>query len=96
MFDLKEFIKRNIVNGIKNGTFSKEYGNIMAVNYLAKGLLAEDDIASIESEVSAWELAKVEEAVKVIMDTEEVIDEIEADNPEVNQEEITEEPEATE
>ena len=55
MFNLKEFITKNIVNGIKNGTFSKEYGNIMAVNYLVKGILTEEDVASIDTQITAWE-----------------------------------------
>ena len=55
MFNLREFIVKNIVDGIKNGTFSKEYGNIMAVNYLVKGILIEEDIAYIDAEITAWE-----------------------------------------
>ena len=58
MFNLKTFIKKNIVNGVKNGTFSKEYGNIMAVNYFAKNLLTEDDVMSIDTEITTWEEAK--------------------------------------
>ena len=58
MFNLKEFIVKNIVNGIKNGTFSKEYGNIMAVNYLVKGILTEEDVASIDAQIIAWEEEK--------------------------------------
>ena len=61
MFNLKEFIVKNIVNGIKNGTFSNEYGNIMAVNYLVKGILTEEDVANIDAQISAWE---VEQMVK--------------------------------
>ena len=61
MFNLREFIVKNIVNGIKNGTFSKEYGNIMSVNYLLRGVLTEEDIAVIDAEITAWEIAKAEE-----------------------------------
>ena len=55
MFDLKAFIVTNIVNGIKNGTFTKEYGNIMAVNYLAKGMLTEENVIDIATQIEAWE-----------------------------------------
>ena len=68
MFNLKEFITRNIVNGIKNGSFSKEYGSILAVNYLAKGILSEVELASIDEQVTEWENAQ---AVEVEEPTEE-------------------------
>ena len=63
MFNLKEFITKNIVNGIKNGTFSKEYGNIMAVDYLVKGILTEDDVAGIDAEITEW---IAEQAARVV------------------------------
>lgn len=63
MFDLKAFIVTNIVNGIKNGTFTKEYGNIMAVNYLAKGMLTEENVIDIATQIEVWE-NPVEEPVE--------------------------------
>ena len=71
MFNLKEFIVKNIVNGIKNGTFSKEYGNIMAVNYLVKGILTEEDVASIDAQISVWEAEQAAKEEKVEPPTEE-------------------------
>ena len=61
MFNLKEFITKNIVNGVKNGTWSKEYACIMSVNYLAKGILSEEDVAGIDNQITAWEEAKIEQ-----------------------------------
>lgn len=58
MFDLKNFIVKNIVNGVKNGTFTKEYANIMAVNYLVKGVLTEENVIDIDSQISEWEAAQ--------------------------------------
>lgn len=84
MFNLKEFIVKNIVNGIKNGTWSKEYGNIMAVNYLAKGILSEEDVASIDAQISAWE---TEQAAK-----EEVVEETPTEDATEPEEEVTDEP----
>ena len=55
MFNLKSFIVTNIVNGVKNGTFTKEYANIMAVNYMLKGALAEDDVISVSTQIKSWE-----------------------------------------
>ena len=66
MFNLKEFIVRNTVNGVKNGTFTKEYANIMAVNYLIKGVLTEENVIDIDAQITAWEAeqAKAEEPVE--------------------------------
>lgn len=55
MFDLNLFIVTNLVKGVKNGTFTKEYANITAVNYLSKGMLTEDDVISVNAQVEAWE-----------------------------------------
>lgn len=80
MFNLKSFITTNIVNGIKNGTFSKEYGNIMAVNYLVKGILTEDDVASIDAQITAWENENA------VTESEEVIEETDNGSGEVVEE----------
>lgn len=66
MFNLKSFIVENIVNGIKNNTFTKEYGNIMAVNYLAKGIITEEEIIAIDDQITEWseEVAKIIEELK--------------------------------
>ena len=93
MFNLKEFITKNIVNGIKNGTFSKEYGNIMAVDYLVKGILTEEDVASIDSQITAWEAEQIakEESVEEIPSeevtepTDEVIEELVEDTGEATE-----------
>lgn len=58
MFDLNSFIVTNLVKGVKNGTFTKEYANITAVNYLSKGMLTEDDVISVNAQVEAWEAEK--------------------------------------
>lgn len=88
MFNLKEFIITNIVNGVKNGTFSKEYGNIMAVNYLVKGLLTEEDIARIDAQTTEEITQEViEEVVEDEIIEEVVTDEIETgtDNTEIEE-----------
>lgn len=66
MFNLKNFIVTNIVNGVKNGTFTKEYANIMAVNYLIKGILTTEDVMEIDAQITAWEeeKAKAEEPIE--------------------------------
>ena len=85
MFNLKEFIVKNIVNGIKNGTFSKEYGNIMAVNYLVKGILSEEDVANIDAQISAWEAEQAAKEEKVEPPTEEMEPETEQNETEITE-----------
>lgn len=92
MFNLKEYIVKNIINGVKNGTWSKEYAGIMAVNYLVKGILTEDDVANIDAQITAWEEEQASANVDV---PEEVITESEEttipDEPAVEEpEEVTE------
>ena len=77
MFDLKSFIVTKIVNGVKNGTFTKEYANIMAVNYLVKGVLTEAEVQSISEQIEAWENEPKEEVEE---QTEEPL-ELPADEP---------------
>lgn len=55
MFNLNEFIITNTVNGVKNGTFTKEYANIMAVNYMMNNMLTQDEVISISTQIEAWE-----------------------------------------
>lgn len=79
MFELSSFIVKNTVNGVKNGTFSKEYANIMAVNYMLKGVLAEEDVVSISTQIEAWETENALNS-EVSNDTEENIEESETDD----------------
>ena len=73
MFDLVKYIKEKMVNCVKKGIFDTDYAGIMAVNYLAKGLLVKEDVASIDAQISAWEQeqATKEEVTEDIL-TEEV------------------------
>lgn len=52
MFNLHDFIFDNLVNGYKNGSFTKEQISIYSVNYMTKGLFAESDIEKINSVLS--------------------------------------------
>ena len=47
MFDIKLFIIENLTNGVKNGAFAKEYANILAVNYMSKGIINTEDVETI-------------------------------------------------
>lgn len=76
MFDLKSFIVTNIVNGVKHGAFAKEYANIMAVNYLAKGLLIETDVESISTQIEEWEAEQIAMVDDAIMEEDVLNEEI--------------------
>lgn len=70
MFNLKEFIEKNIVDGVKNGTFTKEYANITAVNYMLKGVLLEENIISINDQIEQWEHEVRDEQEETIYEEE--------------------------
>lgn len=55
MFNLKEFILNNLIKGVKNGTFTKEYASILATNYYIKGILNEEDLARFDGETKEEE-----------------------------------------
>ena len=59
MFDLVKYIKEKMVNCVKKGIFDTDYAGIMAVNYLAKGLLVKEDVASIDAQITAWEAEQI-------------------------------------
>ena len=79
MFNLKEFIINNLINGVKNKTFSKEYASILATNYLIKGILSEEDIikfdteTTVEQEVVEHPIENTEE-IENTETTEEVVE----------------------
>ena len=55
MINLKEFILDNLKKGVKNGSFTKEYANILLVNYSVKGIITQEDVALISAEIEADE-----------------------------------------
>jgi hypothetical protein len=67
MFDIREFIKTNLIQGVKNGSFTREYANILGVNYLTKGLVANEDLVEID-------LATAPEPIETL--TEEIPEEV--------------------
>ena len=56
MFSIRDFIKRNIKNGVKNGTFTREYASILLIGYLGKGYISEDDIAELDEYFDSLEV----------------------------------------
>lgn len=92
MFELSSFIVKNTVNGVKNGTFSKEYANIMAVNYMLKGVLAEEDVISVNTQIEAWEAEQEAQKAENSEDLTEGRENIEEEetSPEMDELEATE------
>lgn len=72
MFNLKEFILNNLIKGVKNGTFTKEYASILATNYYIKGILNEEDLARFDEETKEEEPVE-EEAQDKTQDEAQVV-----------------------
>ena len=58
MFSMRDFVKRNIKNGVKNATFTREYASILLIGYLGKGYISEDDIAELDEYFDSLEVAE--------------------------------------
>lgn len=54
-FDLTEYIKRNLIEGYKDGTWTKSKVAQLGIGYLGKGYLTVEDIAEIDSAISESE-----------------------------------------
>lgn len=48
-FNLSEFLKKNILNGFSNGSFTEAQVNIFAFNYLSRGQLTQVDFDTIQN-----------------------------------------------
>lgn len=66
MFNFKKFVLNNLIKGVLNGSFTKEYASILATNYLLKGILSQEDIEIFDIETT------IEEPV---IENEEIIEE---------------------
>lgn len=64
MFNLKEFILNNLIKGVKNGTFTKEYASILATNYYIKGILNEEDLARFDEETKEEEPVEAQDTTQ--------------------------------
>ena len=57
MFVLSEFITENLIAGVRNGSFTRERANILAVDYTIKGVLTTADVERI-NEATMPEIAE--------------------------------------
>ena len=52
MFNIKEFILKNLIDGVRGNVFAKEYASTLAVNYMLKGILTSEDIEKFDIETT--------------------------------------------
>ena len=58
MFEFNTWVVNNLISGVKNGKFSKEWAAVQLANYYLKGKVAEADITRFEEETAVPELAE--------------------------------------
>ena len=63
MFNLTEYIKRNLINGFTDGTWTESKVSQLAIGYLDKGHLTLEDIEEIDTEIQKIKEEK-ENAIK--------------------------------
>ena len=71
-FSLTEYIKRNLVNGFIDGTWTESKVSQLCVGYLDKGHLTVEDIAEVDEriqQIKAEREAKLQE--ETLTDTED-------------------------
>lgn len=61
MFEFNTWVVNNLISGVKNGKFSKEWAAVQLANYYIKGKITEVDIARFEAETYVPEPAPAEE-----------------------------------
>ena len=60
MFNLTEYIKRNLVGGYKDGTWTESKVSQLAIGYLDKGHLTLEDIEEIDTEIQKIKEAEMQ------------------------------------
>ena len=50
MFEFNTWVVNNLISGVKNGKFSKEWAAVQLANYYVKGKITEADIERFEAE----------------------------------------------
>lgn len=60
-FNLRDYIKRNLVNGFINGDWTEPKVAQLAMSYLTQGYLTEEDVESIDQEILSVIIDRSEE-----------------------------------
>ena len=61
-FNLKEYIKRNLIDGFIDGDWTEPKVAQLAMSYLTQGYLTEEDVKAIDQEVQSVIIAREFEA----------------------------------
>ena len=72
MFEFNTWVVNNLISGVKNGKFSKEWAAVQLANYYIKGKITEADIERFEAETYVPEPELVEDETI----TDEIAEEI--------------------
>ena len=52
MFDFAKWVVDNLISGVKNGAFPREWAAVQLGNYFARGKVTEADIARFDAETA--------------------------------------------
>lgn len=58
MFEFNTWVVNNLISGVKNSKFSREWAAVQLGNYFVKGKITEADIARFEEETAVTEPAE--------------------------------------
>ncbi len=64
MFNLTEYIKKNLINGFMDGTWSESKVSQLAIGYLDKGHLTLEDIEEIDAKIQQIKEDRANEIVE--------------------------------
>ena len=70
MFEFNTWVVNNLISGVKNGKFSKEWAAVQLANYFVRGKLTEADIERFEAETYVPEITDPEITDPEITDPE--------------------------
>ena len=65
MFEFNTWVVNNLISGVKNGSFSKEWAAVQLGNYYVRGKVTEADIARFDDETAVPVTEATEEAAEV-------------------------------
>ena len=70
MFDFAKWVVDNLISGVKNGAFPKEWAAVQLANNYIKGKITEADIERFETETYVPEPEPVEDVIPEFDDAE--------------------------
>ena len=70
MFEFNTWVVNNLISGVKNGKFSREWAAVQLANYYLKGKITEADIERLEEETYVPEPEPVGDVIPEFDDAE--------------------------